>query len=308
MLGTYHALYAQGLSMFDSEIKFWVATISLAHGLTLALTSAGFLSLDRFPSMDKYRLQDKRAPDHLFNQAFRGLFFNSIVTYPVFALALHPIASSRVSVSGPLPDGLTTLKHLALCILVEDCLFYWIHRSLHHKAVYKYVHKTHHEFKQNVAPAAEHFHPAEDVMNVIPFITGPLVFRLHLSTLLLWVVVRVHEIVDAHSGYGIPWSPWSYTRPSERHEFHHSHNIGCYGSFFPFWDKMMGTDARFREFIKAGAWRAKAADDAAPAPARKAKAAGTPSKDGTFPSAKTPPRRTQPPRAAKSAAKSAAAL
>ena len=44
MLGTYHALYAQGLSMFDSEIKFWVATISLAHGLTLALISAASYS------------------------------------------------------------------------------------------------------------------------------------------------------------------------------------------------------------------------------------------------------------------------
>ncbi|EGB08576.1 hypothetical protein AURANDRAFT_16490, partial [Aureococcus anophagefferens] len=134
--------------------------------------------------------------------------------------------------------------HLLGCILVEDCLFYWIHRTLHHKSIYKYVHKTHHEFKQNVAPAAEHFHPAEDVMNVIPFLAGPLLFRVHFATLLLWVVVRVHEIVDAHSGYGLPWSPWSYTRPSERHEFHHSHNQGCYGSFFPFWDWAFSTDAQ----------------------------------------------------------------
>ena len=47
----------------------------------------------------------------------------------------------------------------------RDCHFYVAHRFLHIRAVYKYVHKTHHEFKQNVAPAAEHFHPAEDVMN-----------------------------------------------------------------------------------------------------------------------------------------------
>ncbi|KAH8069221.1 C-4 methylsterol oxidase [Aureococcus anophagefferens] len=233
MLAAYHALYSAARALFESERNFWVVAISLAHGVTLLSTSACFLALDRFPSMDKYRLQDKRAPEALFRQAFRGLFFNSAVTYPVFALLLYPIARGFVS----------------------DCLFYWIHRTLHHKSIYKYVHKTHHEFKQNVAPAAEHFHPAEDVMNVIPFLAGPLLFRVHFATLLLWVVVRVHEIVDAHSGYGLPWSPWSYTRPSERHEFHHSHNQGCYGSFFPFWDWAFSTDAQFRAFMAKGAWR-----------------------------------------------------
>ncbi|KAH8044328.1 C-4 methylsterol oxidase [Aureococcus anophagefferens] len=156
--------------------------------------------------------------------------------------------------------------HLLGCILVEDCLFYWIHRTLHHKSIYKYVHKTHHEFKQNVAPAAEHFHPAEDVMNVIPFLAGPLLFRVHFATLLLWVVVRVHEIVDAHSGYGLPAT-----------------------AFFPFWDWAFSTDAQFRAFMAKGAWRNRGA--AAPAKARP-----TPNKDGSLPT----PRRN-PPRAAKKA-------
>ena len=291
MLAAYHALYGAARALFESERTFWVVAISLAHGVTLLSTSACFLALDRFPSMDKYRLQDKRAPEALFKQAFRGLFFNSAVTYPVFALLLYPIARGFVAVSGEPPSASETAKHLLGCILVEDCLFYWIHRTLHHKSIYKYVHKTHHEFKQNVAPAAEHFHPAEDVMNVIPFLAGPLLFRVHFATLLLWVVVRVHEIVDAHSGYGLPWSPWSYTRPSERHEFHHSHNQGCYGSFFPFWDWAFSTDAQFRAFMAKGAWRNRGA--AAPAPA---KARPTPNKDGSLPT----PRRN-PPRAAKKA-------
>lgn len=124
-----------------------------------------------------------------------------------------------------------------------------------------------------------------------------------MSTFLLWVVVRVNEIVDAHSGYGLPWSPWSYTRPSERHEYHHSHNIGCYGSFFPFWDWAMGTDVDFRAFLSKGAWRNRDTTT----PAKPAQVASMPAKDGTVPKAAgktaTTPLRRNPPRAAKSAAK-----
>ena len=32
-------------------------------------------------------------------------------------------------------------------ILFTDCLIYWIHRFLHHKYVYKYIHKGHHTWK-----------------------------------------------------------------------------------------------------------------------------------------------------------------
>ena len=65
----------------------------------------------------------------------------------------------------------------------------------------------------------------------------------------------MNEIVDAHSGYGVPWSPWSYTRPSARHEYHHSHAAGAYGSFLPFWDRLCGTDAAFQSFVAKGGYR-----------------------------------------------------
>ena len=35
---------------------------------------------------------------------------------------------------------------------------------------------------------------------------------------------------------------------AKRHDFHHSHNHGCYGDWSPFWDWAMGTDAAFWAF------------------------------------------------------------
>lgn len=268
----YQAKYVAAMGPFESDLSFFIVSLSCAHGATLLLSSLGFLSLDKFPKLfDRYRLQTKEPPAALFWTAAKGLVFNSVVMYPLFAAALFPLTQSRIRVAGAMPDALTTLRQLFVCMLCDDCLFYWIHRLLHHPSVYAKVHKKHHEFKANRAPSAEYFHPVEDVLNVIPVLAGPLLQGMHHSTFLLWVCVVVNEIVDAHSGYGVWWSPWSWTRPSERHEYHHSHNIGCYGSYFPVWDYVMGTDAHFQKFMKNGAWRGaeaakNAAGEAAPPP------------------------------------------
>ena len=55
--------------------------------------------------------------------------------------------------SGPWPAIPIIIKQLLVCLFLEDFLFYWIHRLLHHRLIYKYVHKRHHEFKQNVGIA-----------------------------------------------------------------------------------------------------------------------------------------------------------
>ena len=34
------------------------------------------------------------------------------------------------------------------------------------------------------------------------------------------------------------------------HDYHHSHNVGNYGAFNPFWDWLMGTDASWRNYMK----------------------------------------------------------
>jgi len=89
--------------------------------------------------------------------------------------------------------------------------------------------------------------------NTLPFAAGPLLVGPHIVTWLLWVIIRVIETVDAHSGYRFPFSPFSllpFQGGSERHFFHHSHNIGSYGSFFNIWDRVTGTDKAFREFQK----------------------------------------------------------
>ena len=50
-----------------------------------------------------------------------------------------------------------------------------------------------------------------------------------------------------------PLSPWNLLPGMDcaaAHDFHHSHNVGNFGGFFTFWDRVCGTDAAYRRFLE----------------------------------------------------------
>lgn len=111
------------------------------------------------------------------------------------------------------------------------------------------MHKVHHSYKTSIGLASEYAHPIEFVFsNAIPFSVGPMVCGMHYWTFFMWSLLRVGETVDGHSGYEFPWSPYRllpFSGSSTAHDFHHSHNIGNYASFFTWWDRWMQTDRAF---------------------------------------------------------------
>ena len=47
--------------------------------------------------------------------------------------------------------------------LFLEVAFYWSHRALHHPALYKHLHKQHHEYKGTIGFAAEYASVGEQV-------------------------------------------------------------------------------------------------------------------------------------------------
>ena len=85
--------------------------------------------------------------------------------------------------------------------------FLLAHQALHTRYLYKHIHKLHHKYSAPFGLAAEYAHPAEVFILGAGTICGPLIYcyftqNLHLSTVLIWIVLRLFQAIDAHSGYG----------------------------------------------------------------------------------------------------------
>jgi len=55
------------------------------------------------------------------------------------------------------------LLQVLTCSVIEDTWHYWIHRLMHDKRLYKYVHKIHHSYQAPFGMVAEYAHPVETV-------------------------------------------------------------------------------------------------------------------------------------------------
>ena len=55
------------------------------------------------------------------------------------------------------------MAQLITCLVVEDTWHYFVHRLLHHKRIYKYVHKVHHHFQAPFGMVAEYAHWIETI-------------------------------------------------------------------------------------------------------------------------------------------------
>ena len=81
--------------------------------------------------------------------------------------------------------------------------------------------------------------------NSFMFGTYFLAENLHITTLMLWMTIRGLETHDAHCGYEFPWSPFRlipFGGDASYHDFHHTRNVGNYGTFMTIWDTLFDTN------------------------------------------------------------------
>ena len=78
--------------------------------------------------------------------------------------------------------------------------------------------------------------------------------RVHFTTFAMWIIMRIGETTDGHSGYEFSWSPYRllpFSGSSEFHNFHHLNIKGNYSSFFTYWDRLLGTvNPSFEKYVQ----------------------------------------------------------
>lgn len=234
-----------------------------------------WMIIDRIPYFNKYKIQNQKIPTMKEQWECASLVLLSHFTVELPQIWLfHPIATYfGMGFGVPFPSIGKMAFHIALFFVMEDTWHYWFHRALHYGPLYKMIHKLHHTYSAPFGLAAEYASPIEVMLLAFGSVGAPIVWvsltgDLHLFTMYLWIVGRLFQAIDAHSGYDFPWSLRHFLpfwAGADHHDTHHERFIGNYASSFRWWDYMLDTEsgpeaAKRRRERKLKAMKAKKAE------------------------------------------------
>ena len=132
-------------------------------------------------------------------------------------------------------------------LLIYDLMFYWVHRLFHLPFLMRQVHAVHHRVRFPKAVDDFDLHPVDSLWVTTLFflsiaIVGPLSPTAFVVTLFVYVFINI----TLHSGLHLPHPCFKLTNYwARKHDVHHGKNPSSnFGSIFPFWDAMFGTNVR----------------------------------------------------------------
>lgn len=151
-------------------------------------------------------------------QAILLIIFNQIFVSVPFAFGFYYIMRWRgIPNLGAVENFPEAIFNVYVCSLTYEVCFYLSHRLLHHKALYKTVHKVHHEWTASIAIIALYSHPLEHLLvNLGSVFMGIVLTGCHLATAWLWLGLLLCSTLGDHSGYHMP-----FLHSAEFHDYHH---------------------------------------------------------------------------------------
>lgn len=199
------------------------------------------------------------------NQDYLREIFYSFLTICIFSfvsvvLFVHPQVAPHTTRYLQISDYGWTYYFMVypLMFIMHDTYFYFSHRLMHHKLLFKWFHLVHHKSTNPSPWAAYAFHPLEAVVEVGIVIIFLFTIPIHKSHLLIFFLMMIIYNVYGHLGYELYPKGFSkstvgrWINTSVNHNQHHQYFTGNYGLYFLFWDRILGTvredyDAKYEE-------------------------------------------------------------
>jgi Delta7-sterol 5-desaturase len=225
----------------------WTAIV-VRYFLFAGLTYSLFYLLDiRF--LRKLKIQNAVPPNKIIRQE---IFYSSLTLVIYCATSslifyLYGLGVTRIYIDLNQRSIYYFVLSFVLMILLHDAYFYWTHRLLHIRLIFKRAHLLHHRSVNPTPWASFSFHPYEAILSagIIPLIV--LTIPCHPYAIFAFLTFMTITNVLGHLGYEI--FPKSFRQNSvgkwqntaSAHNIHHQHGKFNFGLYFTFWDRIMKT-------------------------------------------------------------------
>jgi methylsterol monooxygenase len=194
--------------------------VFLSFTILFWILGTSYMILDKTPYVNnkvnkvENKTEKEIIPQVIINNVLFGIYFN-----------IYDSLSGRGLNKIEIPTlGELTFELLFYSICYE-VVFYYGHRLLHHKWIYKYIHKKHHTTFANIGITALYMHPIDAFVEItMPFAVGLYLLDGHLMSALIFIVNGTIISVQSHSGYFSVFFP-----ENRNHYLHHTKYNYNYG-------------------------------------------------------------------------------
>ena len=206
----------------DGTIAF-IGQIMFALQLFLAHITSYWLAVSCI-TLPWGRLERAQWPEAVGYEAAKVVLLNQFFYTSIYLVpfAYYP---------QPLPGWHGVWQFPAL-ILLTDVVFYFMHRLVHSRYLYKRIHVVHHRFDIPIAVAALYAHPLEHIfVNVFAAVVPLFIVRASPVVAFLWTAIASANTVLAHSA----------TQTKDQHALHHRFHQCNFGVGLMLIDRLAGT-------------------------------------------------------------------
>lgn len=224
-------------------------TFDMARYLIAASLIAGLVWLLRRTRWASRKIQRREATRaDLSREVFAAI--RTVIVYTVMAVPMvwafrHGYLHEYREPIGALAFG----GYLTAMVLAHDTWFYWSHRAMHTRPLYRAFHRFHH---RTITPTAWTAYSFAIPEAAVMFLFMPVWFALvptPVPVVFTFLAIMILRNCMGHAGLELHPRGWAshpvlkWISTTTHHDMHHStsyaHNFGFY---FTWWDKLMGTE------------------------------------------------------------------
>lgn len=154
----------------------------------------------------------------------------------------------KIVTAGPADPTLPLIGGSLVLIIAHDAYFYWTHRLMHRRRLFRFFHLGHHRSLRPTPLAAYAFAWPEAIVQALFLPLMAYLMPVHETALFVFLTFMVVRNVVGHAGvelyprwFGLsPLTSWITT--TTHHDLHHERSGANYGLYFRWWDRWMGTE------------------------------------------------------------------